>query len=73
MEEPDGVNRNILSAAVSAATATHGVEVTVHFENHRIFGVYEESTKTILLKQMYREDEELHRFLNEFKMLKQTK
>ncbi|MBP3889557.1 MAG: hypothetical protein J6F30_18200 [Cellulosilyticum sp.] len=52
---------------------SHGVEVTVHFENHRIFGVYEESTKTILLKQMYREDEELHRFLNEFKMLKQTK
>ena len=34
---------------------SHGVEVTVHFENHRIFGVYEESTKTILLKQMYRE------------------
>ena len=52
---------------------SHGVEVTVHFENLRIFGVYEESTKTILLKQMYREDEELHRFLNEFKMLKQTK
>lgn len=52
---------------------SHGVEVTIHCDNHRIFGEYEDTTKTILLKQMYREDEELHKFLNEFKMLKQVK
>lgn len=52
---------------------SHDVNVHVYCECNRIFGVYEETNRTVLLKELYRQDEELHAFLNEFKRLKQSK
>lgn len=52
---------------------SHDINVHTYCEDNLIFGVYEETEDTIGLKAMYREDEQLHRFLNEFKRLKQGK
>lgn len=46
------------------------VVVNTVCENNKIYGVYDETNRTVLLKQQYREDEQLHRFLTEFRSLK---
>lgn len=52
---------------------SHNVIVHTYCENYRIYGVYEETNQVVLLKQQYRDDEQLHRFLNEFRSLKLSK
>lgn len=49
---------------------SNGVTVDVHKKDNKIYGVYENSDHNKQVKEQYRNDEELHRFLNEFKTLK---
>lgn len=52
---------------------SHDINVHTYCEDKLVFGLYEETEDTIRLKEIYREDEKLHRFLNEFKRLRQAK
>ncbi|MDA3731431.1 hypothetical protein PBV87_08070 [Niameybacter massiliensis] len=65
--------RRTYSLNLIAWLRSHNIHVQTYKDNHKIFGIYEETNITVLLKELYREDEQLHRFLNEFKKLKQTK
>lgn len=49
------------------------VIVHTYCENHRLYGLYEETDETKLLRKLYKEDEVLHRFLKEFRSLKLSK
>ena len=68
-----GEVKRIYSLNLIAWLRSHNVNVHTYCEDRLVFGVYEETEDTIGLKMMYREDEKLHRFLNEFKRLKQEK
>lgn len=50
-----------------------GCEVDVRHEGYRVYGVYEENEHNEQVKEQYRNDLSLHRFLNEFKNLKVSK
>lgn len=63
----------IYSLNLIAWLRCHGVNVHVYCQDDRIFGVYKETNNTVLIRQLYNENEELHKFLNEFKHLKQLK
>lgn len=52
---------------------SNGVTVDVHKKGTKIYGIYENSDYNKQVKERYRNDEELHRFLNEFKTLKLNK
>lgn len=47
-----------------------GCDIDVKREGHIIYGVYEDDECNEQVKEQYRNDEELHRFLNEFRNLK---
>lgn len=49
-----------------------GCDVDVRHEGYKIYGVYEGNEYNEQVKEQYRNDDELHRFLNEFKNIKQS-
>lgn len=65
--------RRTYSLNLMAYLRSYDVVVHIYCENNKIYGVYDETNRTVLLKQQYREDEQLHRFLTEFRSLKLNK
>ena len=52
---------------------SHFITVTTYCIDNRVYGIYEEDDFSRGVKEQYRNDDELHRFLNEFKKLKVSK
>lgn len=52
---------------------SHFITVTTYCIDNRVYGIYEEDDFSKQVKEQYRNDLSLHRFLNEFRDLKVSK